>query len=256
MTWSASSTLLKPASGLSSKPPTHRPAYRRTSVGTTVQDGGYEAIIPGATASAGRATAGGGKGSHPAESDIAAIADYPGSEARSPSRRERSTHAVVRGQVEHSLTAFVTHVRIGAPLDEHLDHLGVTELSCHHQCRAAPIIDSVNLCATVEKQIDDAIGSADTHAVLIPRSPHECCQIIAVAHLGVDARVEQPAHNLREAASGRISHPRLASHIRYIWICMARKQLLGDAIIAFEGRDRKRRSSGSPREIGVGAFRQ
>src|SRR3984893_9383418 len=62
---------------------------------------------------------------------IAAIADYPGSEARSPSRRERSTHAVVRGQVEHSLTAFVTHVRIGAPLDEHLDHLGVTELSCH-----------------------------------------------------------------------------------------------------------------------------
>jgi hypothetical protein len=52
-------------------------------------------------------------------------------------------------------------------------------------------------------------------------------------------RVEQPKDDLREAANGRISHRRPAGFIRDIRICMARQQLLGDAIVALQGCDRE-----------------
>src|SRR6516225_8314113 len=46
---------------------------------------------------------------------------------------------------------------IGARSDQHIDYLGVIELSCHHQCGATAIIHSVNLRTSLEQQIDDAL---------------------------------------------------------------------------------------------------
>jgi len=98
--------------------------------------------------------------------------------------------------------------------------------------------------------------SGRTHAILVAGRPHQRREIIAVDAPCIDTRIEQPAHDDREAARGRIGDRRLAGLIHDIGIGACGKQLLHNAVIAFECCGGERGDARSTRQIGIGTFRQ
>ena len=86
--------------------------------------------------------------------------------------------------------------------------------------------------------------------------PHQRRELVAGARVDVDARIEQPPHDVVEAARGGIDHRGLAGGVAHIADRRLRQQRLDDAVVALEGGRDQRRQAGASGQIGIGALVQ
>ena len=132
----------------------------------------------------------------------------------------------------------------------------MTEFGRDHQRGAAAIVGRVDGRAGYEQHLDDIHGGTGAHALFAARSPHQRGQIVAVGTPGIDAGLEQAAHDEREPASGGIRHRRLAGRVHDIRIGAIGDELIDDATIAFERGRGERRDARWARQVWIGMSRQ
>ena len=148
----------------------------------------------------------------------------------------RSRTSALGRQIERGLALFVLERAVGAALQQKIDDAGVAELGGDHQRGAAAIVGVVEAGTVRDEEIDDAGDRRGADAFVVAGGPHQRGKIIAVTRPRIDPGIEEPLHDIVEAARRRIDHRRLAGCVAHVRVGAARQQRFDDAVVALECR--------------------